>query len=90
MPRTTPGGRPLRRAVETHSMPEVFAAVARGQIIHSTVGCAADFFGHPGIVWRPIADGEPIRSARSPPPVRLTCRCTGGSLRCPGWTAARR
>ncbi len=63
IPARTPAGRPLERAVTIRTMAEVFAAVARGRIVHPTTVSAAKFFGHPGISFVPMPEAEPLRSA---------------------------
>ena len=57
IPRTTPGGRRIRRLSPRPKTPhELTALVARGKIVHPTVPSFAEFFGHPTIKYIPIAD----------------------------------
>lgn len=58
VPHETPSGRPIerlrRRPIRSFSELAVF--VARGQIVHPTVPSMSAHWGHPGIVYVPIAD----------------------------------
>jgi DNA-binding transcriptional LysR family regulator len=64
VPRATPSGRPLVRIAQSPVKPfELAALVARGKIVHPTVPSFADFYGQPGIVYVPITDLPPLRSA---------------------------
>jgi DNA-binding transcriptional LysR family regulator len=62
-PRTTPGGRQIRRLGRRPKTPhEVTALIARGRIVHPTVPSFAEYFGQPGIAYVPISDMPPLRS----------------------------
>ncbi len=50
-PPTTPSGRPIRRGVTVRSVPEVLAAVARGDIVHPTAASLRDYVNHPGVTF---------------------------------------
>ena len=63
MPRTTPGGRQIRRLARRPKTPhEVTALIARGRIVHPTVPSFAEYFGQPGINYVPISDVPPLES----------------------------
>jgi DNA-binding transcriptional LysR family regulator len=63
MPRTTPGGRQIRRLTRRPKTPhEVTALIARGRIVHPTVPSFAEYFGQPGIKYVPIGDMPPLKS----------------------------
>lgn len=62
-PRETPRGRQIRRLHHRPATPhEVTALIARGTIVHPTVPSFAEYFGHPDIVYIPIADLPPRES----------------------------
>jgi DNA-binding transcriptional LysR family regulator len=63
VPRETPSGREIRRLQRRPATPhEVTALIARGTIVHPTVPSFAEYFGHPDIVYVPIADLPPLES----------------------------
>ena len=62
-PSTTPSGRPIRRALTVRSVPEVLAAVARGDIVHPTTASLSDYVNHPGVTFVALHDAEPISTA---------------------------
>jgi DNA-binding transcriptional LysR family regulator len=61
VPFTTPTGRPIRRSVR-HPIPDeqmllsIALYVARGELVHPTYPSVAKHWGHPNIVYVPIAD----------------------------------
>jgi DNA-binding transcriptional LysR family regulator len=60
IPRKTPGGRQIRRLRRRPTTPhEVTALIARGRIVHPTTPSFAEYFGHPGVRYIPIADMPP-------------------------------
>jgi DNA-binding transcriptional LysR family regulator len=60
IPSTTPAGRPIPRApVRPRSLPEVFALVARGAIVHPTVPSLGEYIAHPNVVLVPL-EGMPL------------------------------
>ena len=60
IPLATPRGRPIPRApVSPRSLPEVFALVAQGVIVHPTVPSLGDYVAHPNVVLVPLA-GMPV------------------------------
>jgi DNA-binding transcriptional LysR family regulator len=63
VPHHTPSGRPIRRARHTRSPSEVVGLIARGRIVHPTVPSFAERLGHPNIVYIPITDMKPSRTA---------------------------
>jgi DNA-binding transcriptional LysR family regulator len=63
-PSRSPSGRRIRRRrLETISMNELAYLVVAGKLVHPTVASAARFWGHPDLVYVPIADMPPLRSA---------------------------
>ena len=62
-PPTTPSGRPIRRALTVRSVPEVLAAVARGDIVHPTAASLSDYVNHPGVTFVALHDAEPVSTA---------------------------
>jgi len=57
IPRTTPSGRPIRRAHEVPRTPsELALLIARGRIVHPTTRAFAEHWGHPNVVYVPIPD----------------------------------
>jgi DNA-binding transcriptional LysR family regulator len=71
IPSQTPEGRPIRhREFSRRSLgdrgrmtSELVHLVATGRIVHPTVPSFANMFGHPDIVYVPIVDLVPLRSA---------------------------
>jgi DNA-binding transcriptional LysR family regulator len=64
VPLLTPSGRPIRRIDRSPVKPyELASLVARGKIVHPTVPSFDTYYGEPGIVYVPIADLPPLRSA---------------------------
>jgi DNA-binding transcriptional LysR family regulator len=73
VPHKTPSGRPIRRlrsqigerarADRGRANTELSYLVARGEVVHPTVAAVAEYWGHPEIVYVPIADMRPVRSA---------------------------
>jgi DNA-binding transcriptional LysR family regulator len=64
IPPSTPNGRPIRRIDRSPVKPfELAALVARGKVVHPTIPSFATFYGQPGIVYLPIADMPPLKSA---------------------------
>jgi DNA-binding transcriptional LysR family regulator len=62
-PRETPSGRQIRRLPHRPATPhELTALIARGTIVHPTVPSFAEYFGHPDLVYIPIADLPPRES----------------------------
>ena len=53
-------GRPIRRAMTLHSVPEILVAVARGDIVHPTAASMSDYVTHPGVTFVAVHDGEPM------------------------------
>lgn len=84
IPSRTPNGRPIRhRPFSERSLgdrgrmtSELLYLVATGRIVHPTVPSFANMFGHPDIVYVPITDMPPLRSAlvwrRQAPDTRLS------------------
>ncbi len=63
VPSRTPSGRPIRRARQPRTPYEVVALIARGKIVHPTVPSFADYLGHPNVVYIPVTDLKPSRTA---------------------------
>jgi DNA-binding transcriptional LysR family regulator len=64
MPTTTPTGRPIERLrVRVGDFNELITMIARGKMVHPTVGSFASFFGHPDIRYLPITDMPASTSA---------------------------
>jgi DNA-binding transcriptional LysR family regulator len=64
VPPRTPAGRPIHRLDRSPVRPyELASLVARGKVVHPTVPSFATYYGEPGIVYVPIADLPPLRSA---------------------------
>jgi DNA-binding transcriptional LysR family regulator len=71
IPTKTPSGRPIHRqrsgGLDRPTMSalgtELAFLVARGTIVHPTVESVATYWGHPNIVYRPIEDLPPAKSA---------------------------
>ena len=65
IPQATPSGKPIRRRRlrRTPRTPyEVQALIARGTVVHPTVGSFAEYYGHPDITHIPIGDMPPSTS----------------------------
>lgn len=73
IPSRTPSGRPIPRAAITklNSVHEIVAEIARGEIVHPTVG-VPPFRGHNNIVLVPIHDLPPLDLALIWPADRMT------------------
>jgi DNA-binding transcriptional LysR family regulator len=71
IPSKTPAGRPiLHEAFNDQSLGDrgrmtndLVYRIATGRVVHPTVPSFANMFGHPDIVYVPIADMRPLRSA---------------------------
>src|SRR5919198_1542937 len=64
IPSRTPKGRRIRRQrMEEVTMNELAYLVRAGKLVHPTVASAARFWGHPDLVYVPIVDMPPLRSA---------------------------
>lgn len=63
IPRVTPAGRPVVRTITVGSMAELFAAVARGEVVHLTVSAMKEYSGHPGVTYIPVPDAPPSNPA---------------------------
>jgi DNA-binding transcriptional LysR family regulator len=60
IPPATPSGVPIPRTVEVTTPNEIFALVARGRIVHPTVGATASLYPRKGVVFVPIRDMVPL------------------------------
>lgn len=60
VPWHTPAGRPIVRTVQITSMGAVWAAVARGEIVHVTAASVRQYSIHPGVVYVPMPDAAPL------------------------------
>jgi DNA-binding transcriptional LysR family regulator len=66
VPSTTPAGRPVRvgQVFDVHrAVVELVNAVALGAVVHPTVASMAEHLRHPDIVYVPVHDAPPSRSA---------------------------
>lgn len=64
IPPTTPSGQRIRRRkLKRVSMNELAYLVAAGKVVHPTLASAAKTWGHPELVFVPITDLPPLRSA---------------------------
>jgi DNA-binding transcriptional LysR family regulator len=64
VPTSTFAGRPIRRIdITPATVWELTTLIARGRIVHPTVPAFGDRYGHPNIVYIPIRDLPPSRTA---------------------------
>lgn len=64
IPSHTPSGQPIpRRRGAVRSTSELLMLIAAGQVVHPTVETFGLHLGHPGVVYVPITDMEPLASA---------------------------
>ena len=64
IPINTPSGRPIpRRHSAPRSTSELLMLVASGRVVHPTVESFGHHLSHPGVVYVPIDDMEPLASA---------------------------
>ena len=61
VPTNTPSGKPIPQTHEARSLPEIWALVARGLIVHPTVASTAQLLRRDDIVLIPVTGLPPIR-----------------------------
>jgi DNA-binding transcriptional LysR family regulator len=60
VPATTPGGRPLRRSVTSHSLHDTVRLVATGRAVHLTVGAFRGYGSDRMVTTIPVPDLPPV------------------------------